>query len=219
MQKKAYKLLAYLCEERPSFVQAHASSILATLTAALPSAQSAAKRYRLRCLRVAVTLARRDQAQQSTVNALVAEVVLGVKESNLKARVSAYELLVQLAHDMQPHVLVTVVMGGLVGSSPSMVSASVMALARLLYEFPQQLVPLVPRLLPAVLMLLRSKNREVVKAVLGFVKVAVLRTPEEALRPFVGDILTAVLLWADDSKNRFKAKVRGWWYSGIFTKA
>lgn len=46
-----------------------------------------------------------------------------------------------------------------------------MALARLLYEFAPSLAGLVPELLPAVLMLLRSKAREVIKSVLGFVKV------------------------------------------------
>ena len=63
------------------------------------------------------------------------------------------------------------VLGGLVGASPHMVSASVMALARLLHEFAPQLGGVAPALLPAVLTLLRSKSREVVKAVLGFVKV------------------------------------------------
>lgn len=46
-----------------------------------------------------------------------------------------------------------------------------MALARLLYEFAPVLAGLVPDLLPAVLLLLRSKAREVIKSVLGFVKV------------------------------------------------
>lgn len=52
-----------------------------------------------------------------------------------------------------------------------MISASVMALARLLYEFAPVLAGLVPDLLPAVLMLLRTKAREVIKSVLGFIKV------------------------------------------------
>ena len=52
-----------------------------------------------------------------------------------------------------------------------MMSATVMALARLLFEFAGRLKGSVPRLLPAVLMLLRTKSREVVKSVLGFVKV------------------------------------------------
>ena len=46
-----------------------------------------------------------------------------------------------------------------------------MALARLLYEFAPVLAGLVPDLLPAVLLLLRTKAREVIKSVLGFIKV------------------------------------------------
>eukprot|EP00955_Chlamydomonas_euryale_P090190 364519-Chlamydomonas_euryale.AAC.1 len=71
------------------------------------------------------------------------------------------------------HRLVTTVMAGLVSVTPHMQSASTMALARLLYEFAPRLEGLAPRLLPAVLLLLRTKSREVVKSVLGFVKVRV----------------------------------------------
>ena len=46
-----------------------------------------------------------------------------------------------------------------------------MALARLLYEFGGALSGLIPELLPAVLSLLRSRAREVIKAVLGLIKV------------------------------------------------
>ena len=69
------------------------------------------------------------------------------------------------------HTLFTMILGGLVGASPHMMSASVMALARLLYEFVPQLQGTAPQLLPVVLSLLRSKSREVIKSVLGFVKV------------------------------------------------
>lgn len=63
------------------------------------------------------------------------------------------------------------ILGGLVGATPHMVSASVMAIARLLYEFAPLLEAAAPQLLPVVLSLLRSKSREIVKSVLGFVKV------------------------------------------------
>lgn len=66
---------------------------------------------------------------------------------------------------------VNAVMGGLVGSSPHMQSAAVLALARLVFEFAGQLEGVVGRLLPAVLLLFRSNSREVIKAVLGFIKV------------------------------------------------
>ena len=74
------------------------------------------------------------------------------------------------------HTLFTMILGGLVGASPHMISASVMALARLLYEFVPQLEAAAPQLLPVVLSLLRSKSREVIKSVLGFVKVTAVAT-------------------------------------------
>ena len=70
--------------------------------------------------------------------------------------------------------LVSMVLGGLVGASPHMVSACVMALARLLHEFASELGGAAPRLLPTVVLLLRSKSREIVKSVLGFIKVNVM---------------------------------------------
>ena len=69
------------------------------------------------------------------------------------------------------HTLFTMVLAGLAAQTPHMIAATVMALARLLYEFAGQLEYIVPELLPLVLSLLRTKSREVVKAVLGFVKV------------------------------------------------
>lgn len=59
-------------------------------------------------------------------------------------------------------------MGCLAGSTPHMVSAAVVGLARLLYEFSAELCHTVPDLLPSALLLLRSKNREIIKVLLFF---------------------------------------------------
>ena len=40
-------------------------------------------------------------------------------------------------------------------------------------------------------------------------QVVAMRLPVEALQPQLGPILEGVLLWAADSKNKFKLKVRG----------
>ena len=111
-----------------------------------------------------------------------------------------------------------------------------------------------PKLLPAVLMLLRTKSREVVKSVLGFVKVTdvygmplcrstsvdlpaeyilclhyrllhrpwrrsygdsedclvqvcAMRLPADVLEQHLRLILEGLLLWSEDSKNKFKLKV------------
>ena len=62
-------------------------------------------------------------------------------------------------------------------ASPHVASAAVMALARLLHAYPSELAFAGARLLPAVLPLLRTRSRELVKAVLGFAKVAASRLP------------------------------------------
>ena len=100
------------------------------------------------------------------------------------------------------------VLAGIVGSSPQMQSATIMALARLLYEFSSALVSTVPELLPAVCALLEGKSREVVKSCLGFVKVAVVRLPQQDLAAELPRLVPALLHWSEDSKNRFKLKVR-----------
>ena len=62
-------------------------------------------------------------------------------------------------------------------ASPHVASAAVMALARLLHAYPSELAFAGTKLLPAVLPLLRTRSRELVKAVLGFAKVAASRLP------------------------------------------
>lgn len=70
------------------------------------------------------------------------------------------------------HDMFTMVMAGLVATTNHMISCSVMALARLTYQFGGRTEMLLEQLLPPVLSLLRTKSREVVKAVFGFVKVS-----------------------------------------------
>ena len=107
---------------------------------------------------------------------------------------------------------VNMVCAGLAGGSPHMISATVMALARLLHAFPAELGAAkggaAPRLLSAVLTLLRSRAREVVKSVLGFCKVCAARLPADVLRKHLPQLLEGMLLWSDDSRNRFRLRVR-----------
>ena len=56
LQKHAYKLLAHACEARPSYLHAHLQTLLDALLAGVATALSAAKRWRLRCLRAVVLL-------------------------------------------------------------------------------------------------------------------------------------------------------------------
>lgn len=72
-----------------------------------------------------------------------------------------------------------------------------------------------------------SKNREIVKSALGFVKVAVVSLPEGVLRPQLGNLVPALLGWVHDHKNHFKTKtihifermIRKFGYDAVYKKA
>lgn len=58
------------------------------------------------------------------------------------------------------------------------------------------------------LVFLTSANREIVKSVLGFIKLAIHTMPADLMRPHLKDLVPALLKWSHDHKNHFKAKAR-----------
>lgn len=58
------------------------------------------------------------------------------------------------------------------------------------------------------LVFLTSANREIVKSILGFVKLAIHTLPADLIRPHLKELVPALLGWSHDHKNHFKAKVR-----------
>ena len=127
-----------------------------------------------------------DARSQEALATAMGEIVLCTKETNQRTRTIAYDLLVGLAARLEArseeadpwaekggglHQLFNMLLAGLASPQAHMVSASVMSISRIVFEFGSRLGDSAPRLIPAVLLLLKSKNREVVKAVLGFIKV------------------------------------------------
>ncbi|KAG0609787.1 hypothetical protein M758_7G013900 [Ceratodon purpureus] len=220
VQKKAYKVLASICQANINFVAGKVEELLETLLTSLSSVHSSARRHRLRCLHFLILhlmkggYERKDEA----IATLISEIVLATKESNKKTRNEAYDLLIEIGHGMKDEdtggsqerlmQFFTMIVGCLAGSTPHMVSAAVVALARLLYEFSSELCHTVPDLLPSALLLLKSKNREIIKSVLGLVKVVIARLPAAELDQHLRSLVEGLILWSDDSKNHFKAKVR-----------
>ena len=58
------------------------------------------------------------------------------------------------------------------------------------------------------LVFLSSTNREIVKSILGYVKLSIHTLPTEIITPHLKDLVPALLSWSHDHKNHFKAKVR-----------
>jgi ribosomal RNA-processing protein 12 len=58
------------------------------------------------------------------------------------------------------------------------------------------------------LVFVSSANREIVKSVLGFIKLSIHTLPVDVIRPHLKDLVPALLGWSHDHKNHFKLKVR-----------
>ncbi|PTB73247.1 NUC173-domain-containing protein [Trichoderma longibrachiatum ATCC 18648] len=94
-------------------------------------------------------------------------------------------------------------------STPHMISASVTAISRLLYEFRSSLSDqTLSDLVQTMDLFLTSNNREIVKSCLGFVKVCVISLPVELMMPRLDTLVPNLIIWSNEHKGHFKAKVK-----------
>lgn len=63
-------------------------------------------------------------------------------------------------------------------------------------------------ILTTMLVFLSSTNREIVKSILGFVKLVIHTLPTDLIEPHLKELVPALLVRSHDHKNHFKVKVR-----------
>ncbi|TFK06978.1 neurobeachin [Platysternon megacephalum] len=196
VQKKGYRVLEEVCAAPrlpcQAFVRSHLEELKRDLLGSLQSAASPAKRPRLKCLFHIVKQLTAEH--EDFVVALVPEVILCTKEVSVGARKNAFLLLVEMGEAflrfgptpqgaMQRFLLL--VYAGLTGSV-TMISCTVLALTRLLFQFKDHMgLAVAEQLLQNVCLLLGSRTRDVVKAALGFLKVALLLVDAQLLAKHV----------------------------------
>ncbi|KAG6501722.1 RRP12-like protein [Zingiber officinale] len=220
LQKKAYKILSVILKERYHILSDNLDEVLQLMIVSLPCCHFAAKRHRLDCLYILIVHISKDlfdHKRRDLISSFLTEIMLSLKEANKKTRNKAYDLLVEIGHvcvdeekgGRQENLLqfFNLIAGGLAGETPQMISAAIKGLARLAYEF-QDLVVVAFNLLPSTFLLLQRKNREIVKANLGFVKVLVAKSKADGLHMHLKTMVDGLLKWRDDTKNHFKAKVK-----------
>ncbi|QSS61153.1 90S preribosome component RRP12 [Histoplasma capsulatum] len=237
--KKAYKLIPRLAttENGAASLRERSPELQSLILATADQTPAPARRDRLLAIHEIVSYL--PTSHLHFIPSVLPEVVLGCKESNEKARTAAFSLLIHLAqrtidpdlnpvgtvirNSLVPHMpdtapdapatieeFSTMVSAGLAGSSPHMVAASVTALSRLLFEFHSKLPPaMLSDLVQTIDIFLTSNNREIVRSVLGFVKVAVVALPEDMLRPRLDSLVPNLLVWSKEHKGRLKSKVKG----------
>jgi ribosomal RNA-processing protein 12 len=142
---------------------------------------------------------------------LVGEILLCLKDANAKTRDAAYKLLLSMS-SVQDDVTVVIrsVTAALASKTSQMRSAAVAALSRLVFEFASDcpsVQEVLPSLLKTVLLLSDDPSREVVKSLVGFVRVSIAALTPDQLRPLLSDILSSLLNY-HRGKDRFRAKIK-----------
>lgn len=232
LQKKAYKLLPRIAASPTGILalQDRNSELQALFLNSASTASSPCRRDRLDA--IAVVVEHLSPLSLQFIPSILSEVVISAKEVNEKARTAAFDLLVLMGRKMQeggtiaqnqiPHMppdapnveasleeFFTMVSAGLVGSTPHMVSASITALTRILYEFHAQLSSaVVEDLVSTMDLFLTSANREIVRSVLGFIKVAIISLPEAIVKPRLETLVRGLMSWSREHKAHFRAKVK-----------
>ncbi|RPD59760.1 NUC173-domain-containing protein [Lentinus tigrinus ALCF2SS1-6] len=229
VQKRGYKTLARLVESGK--VEVNAAAVLKKLEGLVDGLAAAAKKDRFHLFAALVPVISKDSLH--LIPSIIPEAVLGTKEPSEKARNAAFDLIVAMGKKMTEGGVVqrdniegmdedgageatgnieeylTMVAGGLAGASPHMISATVTAISRLVFEFRDTISSnMLSEIFTTLLVFLTSANREIVKSVLGFVKLAIHTMPADLMRPHFKVLVPALLRWSHDHKNHFKAKVR-----------
>ncbi|KAM0284555.1 hypothetical protein ACHAQH_001921 [Verticillium albo-atrum] len=234
LQKKAYKLIPRLAESDvgKAALEERTSELQAMFIASADKVSAPARRERLAALSALLPFV--PDTSLHFIPSILSEVVICCKENNERAREAAYELLVEMGERMAaansapidnnkvPHMpkdapagtanieeYLTMVSAGLVGSTPHMISASVTALSRVLYEFRPLLgQQTLADLVATMDLFLTSNNREIVKSVLGFVKICVVGLPTEMMIPRLQTLTPNLIIWSHEHKGHFKSKVK-----------
>ncbi|CAK4636489.1 unnamed protein product [Aphanomyces euteiches] len=216
MQKRSYSVLVQICDAHPSFAAEHLTDMIESLSESLLTVSVPAKKMRLRCLNQVVRAIEAVNHQDTSfVPTLVGEIMLCTKEANGKAREAAFDVLLAMARLLHSQgnlmEFLQMVLGGLAARTPHMRSAAVLCLSRLVFEFgrtEEAIQHAMPELLRTVVLLLHEKAREVIKSVIGFIKLGIAILSKEQLVEFLPSIVEGLLLWIGESKARFRAKTR-----------
>jgi ribosomal RNA-processing protein 12 len=237
--KKAHKLIPRLSTSTAGVeaLEARSSELQSLMLSTADKTPLPARRDRLLALDTLITFLPTNDLH--FIPSILSEVVLACKEANERARQAGFGLLVHLANRIAdpernppgtvirnskvahmpndaPDALATLeevftmVSAGLAGVAPHMVAASITALSRLLFEFHNRLSKsVIEDLVTTVVMFLQSNNREIVRSVLGFVKVAVVVLPESLMKSRMPELVSGMMVWSKENKGRMRVKIKG----------
>ncbi|KAJ2126089.1 pre-rRNA processing protein [Coemansia sp. RSA 720] len=236
LQKKGYKALSRLAAQtaespaRQLIESVMTEQLIPMLIESAGSVGAGSRRDRLMLISALARNLADDQLH--FIPAMLSEAIMGTKEANERARNVAFETLLVMGRRMgQGGVIHMATVGGdsemaaeqdaniveffkmtaagLAAQTPHMVSATIAAISRALFEFHEQLdVQFIVELMSTVLMFVVNNNREISKSSLGFVKVIAVVLPKDVLLPHLDEIVPSICKWSHEYKNQMRLKCR-----------
>ncbi|XP_010439161.1 PREDICTED: RRP12-like protein [Camelina sativa] len=214
----AYDTLSRVLQEHGSFCSSHFAEVIEMLVSHKTPEDAASSISRFACLHVLMAHGIQSSTEEENEKAflILNEIILTLKDGKEEHRKAACDALVMVyttlknsssvsSDELCPK-LINMITGYIDGSSPHIRSGAVSALSALVYKDPEICLSS-PELLSSVLSLLHTKSIEIIKAVLGFVKVLVSTSQAQDLQSLLQNLLYEILPWSSVSRHYFKSKV------------
>lgn len=214
VQKRAYKVLAEICDRHKEFVtnSERLSEMTDLMVDSIVTCQVSARHMRLKCMTYIVKgFDSENQTHMEVIPKIMGEVLLCLKDSNAKTREASYQLLLAMGtarDDMADYF--RIILAALGAQTTHMRSAAVMALSRLTFEYARDdftVQSLLPSLMQTVAVLFDDSSREVTKSVIGFVRVSVAAMTPDQLEPLLPEVVGGLMKY-NKGKDRFRAKIK-----------
>ncbi|KAI3906955.1 hypothetical protein MKW92_008382 [Papaver armeniacum] len=206
-------------EERTCFYSSRFVEMMSYLLGLKLSDGIMGLRRRFACLHTLVVYLLKSDSEMRCAKAsiILKEIILALKDSEKGARKAAYNVLLEISCGLKslsspnlesPHVkLVNMISLHLSGAfTTSMTSGAFAALSLLIYN-QSDICASAPEVVPSVLSLLKSKAKEVIKAVLSFLEVLVFCLQASDLQNLLPHIVKGILR-SSMSRSHYRKKVR-----------
>ncbi|CAF3322734.1 unnamed protein product [Rotaria socialis] len=221
--KKSYRILEELCtrptaaiqqfinEERSNFLFEH-------LLNSLTKSQSALKGPQLRCISSLLDMP--NNQSMAKMKQIISNAIQCLHEINGRTRCDGYLIIIKCARlwtSLSEQSFIDsltgffhFLMAGLVSPhSPSMSSATLLAISRLCLEFQENLAgTIVDELISTLILVLQSKERQIIQAALSFCRVLLIILNETVLSKYIEQLASSLTIMREENNFTFRSKLK-----------
>ncbi|CAF0813121.1 unnamed protein product [Adineta steineri] len=221
--KKAYRILEELCTRSTLTIQqfideSRSKLLLEHLLASLTKSQSALKGPQIRCISSLLDMPNNQTIP--TLKQIIPQTVQCLHEINGRTRHDAYIIIIKCTRlwttlseksfiDSLTDFFHFLMAGLISPHSPSMSSATLLAISRLCLEFRENLAgTIVDELISTLILVLQSKDRQVVQAALSFCRVLLIIVNETILSKYIEQLAHSLTIMREENNFTYRSKLK-----------